>query len=147
MHHSKGKTIKIYELNANFDHYEFSRVKWVLDWGSPLFMMTKYLFFLSKTYLYFFTARGKMEFSYRIRSLLTLVITHKSIFLLCLYLFPYLQIRMYGAKRFYCPYIVSYIDSTLTLFHTAARRLHDRMLWASSAGHNILWRQHLTGNT
>ena len=101
IHHSKGKTIKFYELNANFGNYELSRMKWVLDWGSPLFMITKYLFFLSKTYLYFFTARGKMEFLYRIRSLLTLLIAHKSNFLLCRHLFPYVQINMYGVKWIY----------------------------------------------
>ena len=54
IHHSKGKTIKFYELNAKFGNYELSRMKWVMDWGSPLFMMKKYIFFLTKTYFYFF---------------------------------------------------------------------------------------------
>ena len=54
MHHFKEKTIKFYELNAKFGNYELSRMKWVLDWEPPCFMMTKYLFFLRKTYFYFF---------------------------------------------------------------------------------------------
>ena len=57
IHHFKGKTIKFYELNAKFGNYELSRMKWVLDWGSPLFKMTKSFFFLSKTYLYFFCCK------------------------------------------------------------------------------------------
>ena len=77
IHHSKGKTIKFYELNAKFGNYELSHMKWVLDWGSLLFMMTKYFIFSIKLISLFFTARGRMEFSYRIWSLLTLVITHK----------------------------------------------------------------------
>ena len=48
IHHSKGKTIKFYELNAKFGNYELSRIKWVLDLGSPLFLMTKYFFFSLK---------------------------------------------------------------------------------------------------
>ena len=92
IHHSKGKTIKFYEINAKFGNYELSRIKWVLDWGSPLFMMTKYLFFSVKLINIFFTVRGKMEFSYPIRSELTLVITHKTIFLLNRYLVRYVPI-------------------------------------------------------
>ena len=57
IHNSKGKTIKFYELNAKFGNYELSHMKWVLDWGSPLFKMTKSFFFLSKTYLYFFCCK------------------------------------------------------------------------------------------
>ena len=86
IHHSKGKTIKFYELNAKFGNYELSRMKWVLDWGSPLFMMTKYFFFSEKLISIFFTARGRLDFSYRIWTLLGLVITHISIFLLRWYL-------------------------------------------------------------
>ena len=69
--------------------------------GSLLFLMTKYYFFLSKTYLYFFTARGSMEFSYRIRSLFILVITYISIFLLHRYLFPNWWNTKSGVKWFY----------------------------------------------
>ena len=82
IHHSKGKTIKFYELNANFGDYELNHMKWVLDWGSPLFMIAKYLFFSVKLVYIFCTARGKMEFSYQFRSALSPVINHKSIFLL-----------------------------------------------------------------
>ena len=86
IHHFKGKTIKFYELNAKFGNYELSRMKWVLDWGSPLFMMTKSFFFSVKLNYIFFAARGWMQISYRIRSAISLVITHISIFLLRWYL-------------------------------------------------------------
>ena len=51
-------------------NYELSRMKWVFDWGSLLFMMTKY-FFSEKPNSVIFIVRGRIEFSYRIRSLLT----------------------------------------------------------------------------
>ena len=101
IHHSEGKTIKFYELNAKFGNYELSRMKWVLDCGSPFFMMTKYFFSSVKLNSILFTARARMEFSYRIRSLLTLVITHKSIFLLHLYLGHNVQNKMCGVKWIY----------------------------------------------
>ena len=101
IHHSKGKSIKFYELNAKFGNYELTRMKWVLYWGSPLFLMTKY-FFLSLKLLYiFFTVRGRLEFPYPIRSGLSLVITHISIFLLHWYLDHNSTIIMYGVKRTY----------------------------------------------
>ena len=71
IHHFKGKTIKFYDLNAQFGNYELSRIKWVLDMGSPLFMMTKYFFFSVKLIYIYFTTKGRMEFLYRIRSALT----------------------------------------------------------------------------
>ena len=101
IHHSEGKTIKFYELNAKFGNYELSRMKWVLDCGSPFFMMTKYFFSSVKLNSILFTARARMEFSYRIRSLLTLVITHKSIFLLHLYLGHNVKNKMCGVKWIY----------------------------------------------
>ena len=54
IHHSNGKTIKFYELNAKFGNYELSHMKWVLFWGVTTFYDEKILFFLIKTYLYFF---------------------------------------------------------------------------------------------
>ena len=71
IHHSKGKTIKFYELNAKFGNYELSHMKWVLDWGSLLFKMRKSFFFSVKLICIFFAARGRMKISYRIRSALS----------------------------------------------------------------------------
>ena len=98
--------------------------------GGHHFLWWQNTFFFSvKLISIFFTARGMMEFSYWIRSLLTLVITHKSIFLLHRYL-------VYSVPNTFCgvnvsikgPYIMSYIDTAL--FHLKASRLHYRMLWA-----------------
>ena len=60
IHHSKWKTIKFHELNAKFGNYELNRMKWVLDCGSPLFLLTKYYIFLSKTYFYIFYCKRQV---------------------------------------------------------------------------------------
>ena len=78
--------MKFYELNAKLGNYELSHMKWVFDWGLPRSLMTKFIFFSEKLLYIFFTIRGRIEFSYRIRSLLTLLFTHKSIFHLRWYL-------------------------------------------------------------
>ena len=71
--------MNFYDLNAKFGNYELSRMKWVFDWGSLLFMMTKNFFFLVKLLYIFFTVRGRMDIKYPIRSDLTRLCTHKSI--------------------------------------------------------------------
>ena len=88
-------------MKKKIGNYELSHMKWVLDWGSLLFMMTKYFIFSIKLISLFFTARGRMEYSYRIWSLLTLVITHISIFLLRRYLFHNWPNTMSGVKWVY----------------------------------------------
>ena len=63
--------MKFYE-KKKIGNYELSRMKWVFDWGSLLLMMTKYFFFFSeKPNSDLFIVRGRIEFSYRIRSLLS----------------------------------------------------------------------------
>ena len=62
--------MKFYE-KKKIGNYELSRMKWVFDWGSLLFMMTKYFFFSEKPNSVLFIVRGRIEFSYRIRSLLS----------------------------------------------------------------------------
>ena len=56
--------MKFYEKKKKIGNYELSRMKWVFDWGSLLFMMTKYIFFSDKPNSVFFIVRSRIEFSY-----------------------------------------------------------------------------------
>ena len=56
--------MNFYDLNAKFVNYELSCMKWVFNWGSLLFLMTKYLVSSVKLYSCFFIVRGRMKFSY-----------------------------------------------------------------------------------
>ena len=94
----------------------------ILWWQNTYFFSVKLIYI-------FFTARGKMEFSYRIRSALTLVITHKSIFLLHRYLVRNVPINMYGAKWFYYTPL-HYVLYRHYIVPQAAYRSYDRMFWA-----------------
>ena len=61
-------------------------MKWVLEWGSPFLLMTKYLFFSEKLHYSFFIVAVKRDFFQPEFSEFTLAYTHVSIF----HLLPYL---------------------------------------------------------
>ena len=122
---------------------------WCWNGGHHVLWWQNTVFFSLKLLSILFTTRGRMEFPYRNRSLLTLVIAHKSIFLLRRYLVRTVQNKTYGVKWVYYRPLHYVLYRHHIVLCSSIWRSYDRMLWALllPAGHNILWRQHLTGNS
>ena len=64
----KKKIMKFYKKNPKFDYYKFGHMKWVLDQGSMLLLMTKSDFFSTKLLSILFIVKGRNDDSYPIRS-------------------------------------------------------------------------------
>ena len=77
-----------YEIYAKFDNYEYNRMKWVLVWGSPFLLVTKFFFFSENFHYSSFIVTAARDVFGSDRSEISLAYTHTSIFYLHLYFCP-----------------------------------------------------------
>merc|ERR1712121_519147 len=92
-------------------------MKWVLVWGSPLLLVTKYIFFSHKTFIIvFFIVTAGWDVFQPDRSAFCLAYTHTSIFYLRSYFCPNCKNSMSWVIWSYWDHLTPHMDLATLLY-------------------------------